>query len=515
MDSADVNACGHTLLEREDTCRIGMSTLAYEQSIQTNIIDEFRVATEVAYDPAKISAVDQTVKAKYSALAECTAGYATRVKQEIMPNIRRIVDALDLTLVSSEGDFIHQFVDCIMMGANTKAILAPADIEGVLENFMYSRHVNGTSRDFELPCHGSFVASGESGTAGEPFLQKTCGSDTRIAVMAYATREILDKDNGGLYALVAQLITDKIVSITAALTNVRDYGCLDRATGLIWYDSGAEPPVSGRELKSTLLRDTLATAQTPIITLTAMQWRNVNIKDLRNDDFIRLGNIVYRQSLTASWTHCCAIPGKCTPGESNFESNLPEIDTTVSIATIMTALTESMKDMQIDTITTRTVRFFLSVSGYASHSLWCPSPSLALPSLMYLESGGVCGLVSKLLVQCAENRMLRWPATPFQVIHNFEATYFFQRPVSLSQLSVNGVKEPGHVGQQHAVDPRVLIKRHHCGRAYTARIDLGMLMLCSVMPLSNQYHVFVAYQFQHGRHVSATHAAHVDIRLYI
>jgi len=413
MVSADVNACGHTLLQREDTCRIGMSTLAYEQSIQTNIIDEFRVTNQVLYDEATISAVEQTVQAKYGALAQCTTGYAARVEKEIMPNIRRIVDALDLALVSSEGDLIHQFVDCIMMGADTKAILAPADIGGVMENFMYSRHVNGSSRDFELPCHGTYVSSGETGPAGEPFRQKTCGSDTRIAVMAYATREILDKENGGLHALVAQLITDKIASITAALTDVRDYGCLHRATGLVWYDAGTVSPVFGRELKSTILRDALATAQLPVITLTAMQWRNVNIRDLRNDDFIRLGNIVYRQSLPVSWKHCCAIPGQCTPGESNFESNLPEIDTTVSIASIMTALTESMKSIEIDTITTRAVTLFPSFPQSMSLSLSLSLPGWS-PCLIHLESRGARRFAAELLVQCAENWMVGWPATSLQ-----------------------------------------------------------------------------------------------------
>jgi len=75
------------------------------------------------------------------------------VEKQILPNIRHIVDALDLTLVMSEGDLIHQFVDCVMMGAQNKAVLAPADNEGVLENFMYSRNANGSesSREFELP----------------------------------------------------------------------------------------------------------------------------------------------------------------------------------------------------------------------------------------------------------------------------------------------------------------------------------------------------------------------------
>ena len=62
---------------------------------------------------------------------------------------------------------------------------------------MYSRHVNGTSRDFDLPCAGTYVRDSRDSTEAPPFLQKTCGSDTRIAVMAYVTRTIVDTDDGG------------------------------------------------------------------------------------------------------------------------------------------------------------------------------------------------------------------------------------------------------------------------------------------------------------------------------
>jgi len=123
---------------------------------------------------------------------------------------------------------------------------------------MYSPNVNGSSRDFELPCAGTHVVNQDAGSDSSPFRQKTCGIDTRISVMAYVTREILDKDNGGLHALVAQLITDKVRSITNAFANVNDYGCLERVTGLIWYNAGAESPKFGRELNHTDLRNTLA-----------------------------------------------------------------------------------------------------------------------------------------------------------------------------------------------------------------------------------------------------------------
>ena len=244
-DIATANACGFSVANRNDACTIGQSTLAFEQSIQTNIIDEFRVSNNVLYDSAKIAAVNANVQAKYNAVAGCTAAYTTDVEQEILVKIRKIVDALDLTLTTGEGDLLHQFVDCIFMGAQKKAILAPADTGETMENLMYSRHENGSSRSFELPCVGTYVYDHQDGADTESFLQKTCGSDTRIAVMAYITRSIVDADNGGLHAFVASLITEKVQSIITNITNVQNYGCLGRVTGMAWHWSASVPLGAG------------------------------------------------------------------------------------------------------------------------------------------------------------------------------------------------------------------------------------------------------------------------------
>ena len=83
------------------------------------------------YDTAKIAAVGVNMQAQYKAVASCTTSYTHNVEHEILVNIRKIVDALDLTLTTGEGDLLYQFVDCIFMGAQTKTFLAPADTEAV------------------------------------------------------------------------------------------------------------------------------------------------------------------------------------------------------------------------------------------------------------------------------------------------------------------------------------------------------------------------------------------------
>jgi len=357
-DAEDIstgNACGFSVSDRADACTIGQSTLAFEQSIQTNIIDEFRISNGMPYDKAKIDAVDARVQARYQAVSTCTSTYTTNVDQEIMANIRKIVDALDLTLTTGEGDLLHQFVDCIFMGAQLKTVLAPADTGGIMENLMYSRHANGSSRAFELPCVGTHVYDRSEGADSKPFLQKTCGSDTRIAVMAYVTRTIIDTDNGGLHALVASLITEKIQSIVASITDVGNYGCLGKVTGLAWHRSSSVPTDAGQLLKNTPLSEMLSETSAALVTLTAVQWKKTGISDLRRNDYIQAGSSYFHPKLDVSWKYCCAQPGECKAGESNFESNLPNVDTTISVDTVLSGLVENVRNIEQDAIMKNTV----------------------------------------------------------------------------------------------------------------------------------------------------------------
>jgi len=356
-DISTENACGFSVSDRADACTIGQSTLAFEQSIQTNIIDEFRISNGLPYDKAKIDAVDVRVQARYQAVSTCSTAYNTNVEQEILINIRKIVDALDLTLTTGEGDLLHQFVDCILMGAQLTSIMAPADNGEVMENLMYSRHVNGTSRDFELPCTGTHVYDRTEGADATPFLQKTCGSDTRIAVMAYVTRTIIDKDNGGLHALVASLITEKIQSIVASMTDVRNYGCLGKVTGLAWHRSVTVPSDAGRLLENTVLSKVLSDTSSALPTLTAMQWKETCIVNLRRNDYILAGRVYFHPKLDVSWKYCCAEAGECKPGESDFESNLPDVDTTISVDTVLSGLVENVRDIEKDAIMKNMVSF--------------------------------------------------------------------------------------------------------------------------------------------------------------
>jgi len=199
---------------------------------------------------------------------------------------------------------------------------------------------------------GTHVHDRQDGANTEPFLQKTCGSDTRIAIMAYVTRSI---DHGGLHALVASLITEKVQSIVTNITNVENYGCLGKVTGMAWHRSASVPLGAGRLLENTVLSQVLADTTAATVTLTPVQWKNAGITDLRRNDYVQTGRVFFHPKLDVSWAYCCAEPGQCRPGESNFESNLPDVDTTISVDSILSAITDNIRNVEKDAILKKTV----------------------------------------------------------------------------------------------------------------------------------------------------------------
>jgi len=74
IDSPDVCVAGGS--DGSDTCRIAQSTFSYEQSIQTNIIDEFETTGITILTPQQrrqaIADVDAQVMTKYKEIKTCT-----------------------------------------------------------------------------------------------------------------------------------------------------------------------------------------------------------------------------------------------------------------------------------------------------------------------------------------------------------------------------------------------------------------------------------------------------------
>jgi hypothetical protein len=209
--------------ESANECKISMTTLAYEQSIQRNIVELFRVSSPHIIDK---DTMDRQVDLKYTKIKECAESFFNSVDLELSENvINSIIDKLDLNLITGEGDLLHQHMDCIFMGAYDRVFFAPTDSEMVLEPLMYSRNKSGASREFELPCAGSMVYDRYAeNVVDSGFLQKTCGTETRIGVMAYVKKNIVSSANA-LNVMLAAKIREKIQNIRTNFTDISRYGC--------------------------------------------------------------------------------------------------------------------------------------------------------------------------------------------------------------------------------------------------------------------------------------------------
>jgi len=134
---------------------------------------------------------------------------------------------LELAIFSAEGDLLHQYFDCVVMGAlATKIDLWPAP--DALHRPFWSRRTDGaTSRDFELPCSGAQLNS----RLGVPDTKTplTCGSYSRRSAIKYFLRRAMS--GGGQDAArqtILKVVRELIASLMAAWVtddNFLNYQC--------------------------------------------------------------------------------------------------------------------------------------------------------------------------------------------------------------------------------------------------------------------------------------------------
>ena len=134
---------------------------------------------------------------------------------------------LEIAIFSAEGDLLHQYFDCVMMGAlATKIDLWPAPDS--LNRPFWSRRTDGaTSREFELPCSGAQLNS----RLGVPDTKTplTCGSHSRRSAIKYFLRRALsgggqDAARQTILKVVRQLIAD-LMAAWVTDDNFLNYQC--------------------------------------------------------------------------------------------------------------------------------------------------------------------------------------------------------------------------------------------------------------------------------------------------
>ena len=129
--------------------------------------------------------------------------------------------SIDAALFSADGDFLHDFFDCVFIGPYTRLDTLACDAEGVLDCPYYARdEFGGASRNFTA-CYGDVMG-------GDHKLPFTCGSPSRRSIIKHFMRaRVQDTLNTNVSALVLSQVQAIYTNYTAESSR----GCLDAATG--------------------------------------------------------------------------------------------------------------------------------------------------------------------------------------------------------------------------------------------------------------------------------------------
>ena len=128
-----------------------------------------------------------------------------------------------IELFTADGDFLHDFFDCVFLGPYTRFDILPCDRDGKLECPFYARdEFGGMTRQFTA-CYGPVMH-------GDEKLPFTCGSQARRAIIKYFFRDYCFSSQS-LNSQITNLIYARVQELQRNLTNMQSYGCLNATSG--------------------------------------------------------------------------------------------------------------------------------------------------------------------------------------------------------------------------------------------------------------------------------------------
>tara|TARA_B100001142_G_scaffold188305_1_gene187467 strand:- start:15753 stop:23849 length:8097 start_codon:yes stop_codon:yes gene_type:complete len=209
--SESIRACrgsGSTVCNQEESeisCKVLYNTQTLMSGSSTNVVDTYSTQPSANIDNADNFA-------HVSTCAGSTMDHYISTATEMLENT-------EFEFNSAEGDFIHQLIDCVIMGAYDFVEALPADAGMKLESLIYSRDSNYSSRDFELPCEQKTLY----GARGEIVESKTCGTSARVSAISYVLAKMRESASSQLD--FTRVIKAKLEDVKAELTNVSLYQC--------------------------------------------------------------------------------------------------------------------------------------------------------------------------------------------------------------------------------------------------------------------------------------------------
>ena len=214
---------GTTLQQR---CPQNQNTININNMAFVNLVNNFKILNHQYNDDVIETARDE--------LRTCTVDtFVIPWRKKLLPSPvdenalerQRFQEALNvhlkLKLVTNEGDVLHNYADCVMLGPYTRRHLLPVDSQAdeEIENLLYAKlaPTNGT-------CPSRTVFDMNSTAAVSENLQ-TCGTSARIAVIKYIQDQMTSNNFENLKKEIEQVLIANVLHVE----NPSSYTSLENA----------------------------------------------------------------------------------------------------------------------------------------------------------------------------------------------------------------------------------------------------------------------------------------------
>jgi len=216
--SAGAQQCRNGVLLNPTTCSLNMVQATASAAGTRNPVAMFMVE-----EPSVLRS-EADIAARYAVVQTCTHGYIDAFVTDL--KARNTLAGIQYDLVSFEGDTLHQYADCVVLGPRDSLDMMPsADALGV-EQMTYARG-NATGADCQThtltnTADGSVVSRGLA----------LCGTGPRIAALAYLKRDLLAQKQAA--SVMQSLIYERIEHIRREVGKLDRFGCVGAGDAVGW-----------------------------------------------------------------------------------------------------------------------------------------------------------------------------------------------------------------------------------------------------------------------------------------
>ena len=172
-------------------CAVNLALQVYKGQVGIMPVDSYVVTSSM-----QAADRDREADKAYTELSQCIL---TTLDNILNVEFSSLVRDMDLILVSSEGDLLHQITDCVFLGNATHSDYLPNNPSiATIENMRYQPGQ-------DTVCNGTDVINVST---GHVVYEHTCGSSARIGILSHLKHQFVHSSDKHIEHLIRELLQE-------------------------------------------------------------------------------------------------------------------------------------------------------------------------------------------------------------------------------------------------------------------------------------------------------------------